>query len=183
MHGSPAPIFQVEELASFLKPNSSGKAAVDEIMPIFKEHWQEVAKFKHLLSLAPNMQKYVDFARAGRLHFITMRLDGKLIGYSVHIIVHGHLHYRQLVWAEDDIHYIAPAYRGSGLHEEMRVFALKTLKEKGVDFVTARTKEGHQHDATLRAVGYEPMDRVYGLDLKNWSPYEKTPPGNGMPSS
>ena len=164
------PVFLVQKFAELLKPDASGHSVWDDMLPILQEHWEEVAKFKEIMVFNPHVQRYIEIERAGRLHLVTLWLDGKLHGYSVHFIVNGHPHYRQLKWAEDDVHFIHPVYRGTGLHQEMRLFALRTLKERGVDFVTARTKVDHQHDLTLRQIGYKPLDNVYGLNLRDWRP-------------
>ncbi len=164
------PVLKLLKLAELLKPDESGHSIWDDMLPILKEHWTEVALFKEILVLDPHLQKYVNIERQGRLHVVTLWIDDKLCGYSVHIIVDGHPHYRTLKWAEDDVHFIHPFWRGTGIHEQMRAFALATLKERGVDFVTARTKVAHQHDMTLRKMGYEPLDNVYGLNLRDWTP-------------
>jgi hypothetical protein len=52
----------------------------------------------------------------------------------------------------------------------MRSFALKTLKDRGVQLVTARNRIGHVHDKSLRAMGFEPWDMIYALDLTKWEP-------------
>ena len=164
------PVFAVQKLTALMKPDANGHSVWKDMLPILHEHWTEVAMFKEILVLNVHVQRYIDIERAGRLHIVTLWLDGKLHGYSVHIIVNGHPHYKQLTWAEDDVHFIHPAYRGTGIHEDMRAFALRTLKERGVDFVTARTKVGHQHDMTLRQMGFKPLDNVYGLNLRDWQP-------------
>jgi hypothetical protein len=132
-------------------------------------HWKEVAKFKDLMQLNPHIPRYVQIEREGRLHMVVMRDRAAMVGYSVHLIVKGHPHYRHLTVAEDDVHYLIPELRGTGAHEDMRIFALHTLKERGVQFVTARTKVGHNHEKTLMRMGYAPLDMTYGLDLTKWT--------------
>lgn len=131
-------------------------------------HWQEVAHDKELMKLDPNLDKYIEADFKQRLHIVVMRDDGdKIVGYSVHFLTQ-HPHYRGMTCAEDDVHYLIPEFRGTGNHELMRTYALRTLKERGVQFVTARVKVGHEHDKTLRNLGYGPVDMVYGLDLTKW---------------
>jgi len=155
---------QVEKLADLLKGDGHRH---------FNAHWQEVAKFKDILKLSPFVGKYEAIERDGRLHICTLRQDGNICGYSLHFIVRGHPHYSQLTFAEDDMHYLMPHLRGTGAHFALRCFALKTLKERGVQFVTARTKFGHGHYTVLRKIGFEPLDQVYGMDLTKWeSPAE-----------
>lgn len=154
----------VEELASIL--DSPDWAWVSRLLDA---HWNEVVHNKKLLKLMPDLKRYRDLEAKDLLHVVILRNDdGKVGGYSVHFIVRGHPHYKQLTAAEDNIHYLVPELRGTGKHEEMRRFALKTLRQRGVHYVTARMKIGHEHDKTLRRIGYKPVDIVYALDLKNW---------------
>jgi hypothetical protein len=159
----------VEKLAALLKPNDKGNSGWPEFEALLQQHWAEIAKFKNIMTLNPHLPRYVQIEREGRLHFVVMRDSGHMIGYSMHLIVKGHPHYRHLTTAEDDIHYLVPEMRGTGLHQDMRIFALKTLATRGVQFVTARTKVGHQHEKTLLRIGYVPLDMVYGLDLTTWA--------------
>jgi hypothetical protein len=158
----------VEKLGNLLKPNDQGHSGWPEFEALLQQHWQEIAKFKHLMTLNPHLPRYVQIEREGRLHLVVLRDAGKMCGYSMHLIVKGHPHYRHLTTAEDDIHYLIPELRGTGAHEDMRVFALQTLAARGVQIVTARTKVGHAHETTLRRIGYEPFDMVYALDLTTW---------------
>lgn len=150
----------VEKLASIL-----GSPDWAWVRGLLDEHWDEVAQYKHLLKLAPDIERYEKLELADSLHVVIMRDGGVVVGYSVHFIVRGHPHYKHLTTAEDDIHYLVPQLRGTGKHEEMRRFALKTLKQRGVQFVTARMKVGLEHDKTLRRIGFKPLDVTYTLDL------------------
>lgn len=154
--------FEVEKFDSIVKKDWV------QFEELIEAHWKEIAKFKQIMKLNVHVPRYLQIEKEGRLHFVSMRQNAALVGYSVHVIVRGHPHYRHLITAEDDVHYITPSLRGTGSHEEMRKFALKTLHERGVHFVTARTKIGHAHGNSLRRVGYEPLDMVYGLDLAEW---------------
>jgi hypothetical protein len=163
----------VEKLADLVKVDDKGHSGWPEFEALLKQHWQEIAKFKELMTLNPHLPRYLQIEREGRLHLVVMREDGRMVGYSMHLIVKGHPHYRHLTTAEDDIHYLVPKLRGRGAHEDMRVFALCTLAERGVHFVTARTKVGHPHETTLRRIGYVPFDMVYALNLTAWAAERK----------
>jgi L-amino acid N-acyltransferase YncA len=133
------------------------------------DHWQENATHKHLMKLNPDLPRYVQLEREKRLQIVVMRDDGEIVGYSVHII-NTMLHYRNVVVADDDIHYLVPRLRGTGEHKRLREFAMKTLKERGVHIVIARTREGHLHDTSLAAMGFATWDRNYCCDLTKWEP-------------
>jgi hypothetical protein len=140
-------------------PNWAADAMVQ-----LKDHYEEVAKFKRVLRLNPDMERYLNLQRMDRLHLVTVREGGQLRGYSIHFIYH-HPHYRQVKCAEDDIHYVIPPLRRMGVGKTLRGFALDGLKERGVQFVTARMKVGHEHETHLRELGYAPMEMCWARDL------------------
>lgn len=140
---------------------------------LLNAHWKEIVPNKELMKLDIDVPKYAEAEAKDRLHIVIMRDDDNLIvGYSVHFLTR-HPHYQRLLVAEDDVHFLVPELRGKGHHKLMRSFALRTLKERGVQFVTARVKVGQEHDKTLRRLGYAPIDMVYGLDLTKWPPSEE----------
>jgi predicted GNAT family acetyltransferase len=138
---------------------------------LLQAHFDEVASFKHLLKLDPDFSRYQELERAGRLHVVVMRQEGEIVGYCVHVISNGLLHYRKLKVADDDVTFVAPHLRGTGEHRRMREFAMKTLKEKGIELVSARVRTGHErHVPTLCEIGFAPWDLVYACDLTAWEP-------------
>lgn len=144
------------------------------MLTLQQEHWDEVASFKRLLKLDPDIPRYQELDRAGRLHVVIMRQEGEIVGYCVHVIANGVLHYRRLKVADDDVCFLRPHLRGAGEHRRMREFAMKTLKAKGIELVTARVRTGHErHVPTLCDIGFAPWDLVYACNLTEWEPAEE----------
>jgi GNAT superfamily N-acetyltransferase len=135
-----------------------------DAMDLLKAHYEEVAKFKRLLKPNPDIERYLNLQRLDRLHLVTVRDGALLRGYSIHFI-YQHPHYRQVKCAEDDMHYVIPSLRRMGVGKTLRGFALDGLKERGVKFVTARMKVGHEHETHLRELGYTPMEMCWARDL------------------
>src|SRR5579871_5754748 len=108
-----------------------------------EDHYQEVAGFRSALDrLNPDWDKYEQMQKTDRLHLVKARLGGELVGYSAHM-VYQHLHYKHVLCAEDDVHYIRPHLRTHGIGQAMRAFAIRTLRERGVKLVLARFKINH----------------------------------------
>jgi hypothetical protein len=137
---------------------------------MLEAHYKEVATFKHLLKLNPDLPRYQQLEREERLHIVIMREGSAIVGYSVHVIANGLLHYRNVRVADDDVHYLMPHLRGTGEHARMRRFAMQTLKARGVQLITARSRFGHEHDKAIKDIGFEPWDLVYACDLTQWEP-------------
>jgi GNAT superfamily N-acetyltransferase len=128
-------------------------------------HFEEVAGFKDMLvHVNPDIDKYLANEKNGRLHVIKARAHNKtLVGYSIHI-VYTHLHYRHVLIASDDVFYVTPTMRGRGVAKAMRSYALNTLRDRGVNWVTAREKPGIPH-THLKKLGFEVMETVYARVL------------------
>jgi len=159
-------ILSVERLSDLLLLREDWQ----QLYGMLEKHYREVATFKDLLIFNPDLPRYQQLEREQRLHIVIMRQDSAIVGYSVHVIANGLLHYRNIKVADDDIHYLVPHLRGTGEHARMRRFAMQTLKGKGVQLITARSRFGHEHDKALKDIGFEPWDLVYACDLTRWEP-------------
>lgn len=135
-----------------------------DAMDQLRDHYEEVAKFKGTLKVNPDIGRYLELQRLDRLHLVTVRDDNQLRGYSIHFIFQ-HPHYQQVKCAEDDLHYVVPPLRRMGVGKTLRRYALDGLRSRGVQFVTARMKVGHEHETHLRELGYTPMEMCWAREL------------------
>src|SRR2546425_11802221 len=99
-------------------------------MPLFKRHWEEIARFKDI-PLAPDRDKYEAIEAAGCFHAFTARENGKLIGY-VGFFVGPHMHYSGSVQATQDVLYVAPEHRRGRVGIRLIFFASDALRAEGV---------------------------------------------------
>jgi GNAT superfamily N-acetyltransferase len=136
-------------------------------------HYAEISAFKRVLNKVNlDIERYLSLARNDRLHLVTVRdpaagsphPDGLLMGYSIHLI-HPHIHYRHVLVAEDDLHYVVPDLRNQGVGKTLRETAIAGLKSRGVKLVIARTKVNHMHETHLAELGFDPMEMVYAKML------------------
>ena len=84
-------------------------AEMEQLWPL---HWEEVAADKDVIPLEPNYEMYDWIDQNGQLHVVTVRCDGKLIGYHTSI-VRPHLHYKSSLSAFTDMYFIHPDYRSA----------------------------------------------------------------------
>jgi predicted GNAT superfamily acetyltransferase len=116
---------------------------------LLTEHWQEVAKNKDLMVLAPDWSKYYDMEYAGKILVVGAFSGSVLVGYSVNI-TDTHLHYVGLYVCCNDIIYITPSLRtsplGLRLMQETRVRA----KRCGAKLMLWHAKEDSSLDKILR---------------------------------
>ena len=139
-------------------------AVVAAALPMLRDHYAEVAKFKTTLNLDPDFERYRTMEKQGALHVVTARRGGELVGYSIHFLFR-HPHYRTVLVGQDDIHYVVPALRQHGVGTAMRRFAIAGMERRGVGLVTARTKPDHSHDDSLTGMGFRLFELTYGMEL------------------
>lgn len=150
----PQPVFAVETI----------KATREEAWPLLERHWAEIAQFKDLQVLDPDWDAYNRLEEMGRLWVMTVRIGGKLVGYTV-MIVSNDLHYRKLLRAQEDIHFILPEYRKGLLGYRMLKFVKGKMQAKGVRMISFRTKASHSHGPLFERLGGVLHDLVYTIVL------------------
>lgn len=136
-----------------------------EIEPLLNEHWEEIALNKDKIKLNPDWRAYADLDSINALRIYTARKDGKLMGYFV-VIVSKSLHYRDHLFANNDIIFLAKAARKGLTGVKLIKFALDSLESEGVTKVHINTKAHQPFDAILERLGFEEIERVYSLMLR-----------------
>lgn len=143
-------IYAVEPLAECL----------EEMKPILRQHYEEVAMYKDKIELNPDYTKYLAMSDLGILHVVTARLKGELIGYFISVLS-PHIHYSDHTYAVNDILFIKEEYRYSGVGVTMFKYAEKQLKELGVSVITIHMKTALPFDALCQGLGYDYAERQY----------------------
>ncbi len=130
-----------------------------------RAHYEEVAPMKDINKMAPDWANYREMQDMGQLIFLTARNhDGEMVGYMV-VVVRPHLHYRRTKVAIDDLHYLAPEYRGAGWGKKMISFAEQQAAKKGAKVFSMRCKAESNHGYIFESLGYKLTDLVYLKDL------------------
>lgn len=135
---------------------------IDEIKPLLEAHYHEVAWYQDKIPFDPDYDKYKALEEAGCLHIVTARQLGKLVGYFVSMVLPG-VHYRQNLFAMNDILYVDPSYRGGTVAYRMFKYAFARLKERGVDVVTIHMKTDAPFENLCKAVGMEKQEYLYSI--------------------
>ena len=135
-----------------------------ENMDVVRKHYDEIAQFKEVQKLDPDFEAYDRMEKSGKLWVMTAREDGALIGYIV-MFLSSDLHYRKLLRALEDIHFILPEHRKGLLGYKMLAKTKQAMKEKGVHTVTFRTKAEKSHGLLFERLGGVLHDLVYTIVL------------------
>jgi GNAT superfamily N-acetyltransferase len=127
---------------------------------IFPRHYEELSLEKGRVPMALDFEKYQQVEDTGYLHILTMRSDGKLIGYYLALIV-VHPHYKTGgLFSSCDMFYVLPEYRKGGTGAKLLVMAEESLKDRGVLKASMSVKLKQNHSELLQGLGWEPTDLV-----------------------
>lgn len=127
---------------------------------LLKDHWEEIALNKEKIALNPDWEAYEKLEDDGKLKVFTARDNNKLIGYFV-VIVGVNPHYKDHLFAINDIIYLDKDYRKGFTGIKIIKFAEKCLKEDGVSVLSINTKVHKPFDRVMVYLGFRPIERVY----------------------
>lgn len=130
-----------------------------EAQELFRAHWDEIAEMKDVNVLDPDVDEYRALAKSGRLHILTARDEGKLVGYYA-AFIKNNLHYKSVIVGSDDLYFIHPAYRRGGVGVRLLLAAERMQREAGAVIAVLKEKLSHPHAALFERLGYKPMERV-----------------------
>ena len=141
---------------------------MDDIGPLLKRHWDEVALHKKERPLSPNFDEYKRLALGGRLVVVTARdteFQNALVGYSV-FFIHNHIHYSTCKVASNDVLFVDKDYRSRpGVSIRLIRTCETVLANRGVDYVTWHIKPRQDWSQVLERMGYELEEKIMGRIL------------------
>lgn len=135
-----------------------------DCLPLVEAHYQEIAQFKDVQKLDPDWETYEALERSGALWIMTVRSEGNMVGYFVMTIGRAR-HYKTLLMACEDMHYLLPAYRKGMAGYLLIRKTLRAMKERGCKLVTLRCKAGMSHAVLFERLDGELTDLVYAFKL------------------
>jgi len=127
----------------------------EEFEDMLKLHSKELTEFSFPLN--PNWELYQQLADSDMLHIVTARDNRKLIGYHVSFILIHH-HYKDMIVAENDLHYILPEYRKGWLGYKFLKRTIQLLKNHNVNIITHSMKASKSYLPLAERLGFELMD-------------------------
>ncbi len=104
---------------------------VQEVQPLLELHYAELTLHKDVIKLDPRWDDYILLERMDRLAIFTARDEGRLVGYSA-FFVNRHMHYSDLVTAQNDVLYLHPDSRRGTTGLRFIDFVEAPLRDMGV---------------------------------------------------
>tara|TARA_B110000285_G_C14775993_1_gene446265 strand:- start:139 stop:609 length:471 start_codon:yes stop_codon:yes gene_type:complete len=135
-----------------------------EIVNLINLHWEEIALNKDVIKLNPDWKSYYNLEDNNKLKIFTARYDNVLIGYFI-VIIHVNLHYKDHLFASNDILYLHPDYRKGFAGIKLIKYAEKCIKEDGVSVMTINVKEHKSFGLVLERLNFNPIETVYSKVL------------------
>ncbi len=137
---------------------------LESLSEMFVEHWDEVAKNKHIMVLKPDVERYLKLQELGNLFTLMAYVDDKIVGYSCNIL-HNHLHYSDLKCMSNDVLFIAKEYRNTPLGLRLIKKTEEEAKKMGVQLMLWHAKQESALDKILPRMGCKVQDIVYSKEL------------------
>jgi hypothetical protein len=142
----------------------SAVAIQDELNPLLKLHWKEIARNTDKIKLNVDWSAYKTVEDAGMLHTVTARADGVLIGYIVSMVA-PNFHYCDWIMAHCDVLFMHPDYRGGSAFIKMLKFTEAALKKKDVVNFYVHMKLSHDFGSLLERYDYVAIERTFEKQL------------------
>lgn len=140
----------------------------DEIVPLLRAHWREVAHFKDI-PLEPDESFYATAQANGITRFFTARRvdTGQLVGYAM-FFVKSNPHYASSIQAVNDVVFLDESMRGMAGWKLLRYCDAQLVAE-GVDAIYWHIKAFKDFGAILERMGCELVDQIYARRVERGS--------------
>ena len=133
----------------------------DEMKPLFMLHWEEIAIHKEKISLNPDYDQYLQMEADGSVVAFIVRKAGVIVGYSIFFLA-PHPHYKDNIYANNDIIYIAEEHRRGGMAVSLLQFSEQALREnRGVSVIMVSMKVAYPFDDLMIYLDYGLIERTY----------------------
>ena len=139
-------------------------SAYEEALPLLQAHWHEIALNQDSIKLNPDFEAYQNLEDQGRLHIYTAREGDKLVGYFAVIAIE-HLHYKDHIFAHNDVIYVDPEYRKGFTAWRLIKFAEQQLILSGVSVMMINIKRHKPFDKLLQRLNFKETESIYSKRL------------------
>lgn len=135
-----------------------------ELPELFVQHYYELAPDRDFSPLAPNWDKYLALEKAGTLHTLTVRSEGKLVGYAFLMCAYG-LHFCSTPMAWVDVMYLKPECRKGFAGVNIIKSIVHLARALGVKRLYIVTKAYHDLGKVFSRMGFTLEEHNYSITL------------------
>lgn len=143
--------YQMESL-SIILPN---------VKELLLEHYEELTLNKAKIKLKPVWVRYETMEKFNQFYAITVRDDNVIVGYSG-FIVQPHLHYEDVIVAQNDVLFLKKEYRLGTTGIRLLKYSEQCMKDLGANKITWHVKYSNDFRSILYRMGYLDEDVILG---------------------
>lgn len=139
---------------------------IERARPLIAAHYEEVVKYRDLMVLNVDVERYLVLEAKGILYCLIGERDGVMVAYSINALMRN-MHYADLVFMQNDSVYVDPAERGGRMFFALRKHTRLLAKELGAKLLIWHAKPGSALDKILahRSSGCEVLDVMHAERL------------------
>lgn len=137
---------------------------IEQTQELQRQHWEEIARNKEVMVLAPDVEQYRALELAGRLFAVIAYEGERIVAYSVNFL-HVNLHYSALLIGQNDLLFVDKAHRGGRLGMRMIQATEALAAKRGARMVILHAKDGTPLADILPRVGYGIQDILLSKQL------------------
>lgn len=138
----------------------------EECQELIEQHWEEIALNKEKIKLNPDFDSYEALEASNNFKVFTARDNGVLVGYFA-VIVGRSLHYKDHIFATNDVIYLSKGHRKGFTGIKLIKFAEKCLRDDGVSLMMVNIKVHKPFDKLMEFLGFKCVERVYSKYIGN----------------
>ncbi len=131
-----------------------------ELQETLVQHWEEIAMYKDVIAFNPDYEAYFLMDLEDKLHIVVVRDEEKLVGYFISFII-THPHYKDHKFAQNDILFIHPKYRGTTVAYRMLKYVEKELKNIGCSVMLLHMKTTFPFEKLCEKLGMDKQEIIY----------------------
>jgi hypothetical protein len=133
-----------------------------EALGLWQQHWDAVATDKSQMEMSPQEIYYAALYSAEALQIMTVRENGRMIGYCL-VVVRPHMHYSKVLCGFEDSYFVEPRKGlATGIvYARLVKKSLEALKARGVKKVFFHSKSFALLERIFLSQGFAQSDVVY----------------------
>lgn len=132
----------------------------DQVDELTHKNWEDTGLSKYGIKLNPDWDIYETLNKSYMLGVYTVRKQNNLVGYLT-VVSREHHHYKNTVFASNDILFIEKEHRKGLLGYFLVKYAVKDLKNLGADVLLFTSNIDKPYDSILKRLDFQPLEKVF----------------------
>lgn len=127
---------------------------------LWAAHYLEIAVQKDRMEMRPDVAGYLAMEAQGRLQIVTVRDDGRMVGYLLSVI-RPHMHYANVLCGFEDAYFLSRTHRRGLTGVKLIREGMRHMQAVGVKKAFFMTKAALDMGRIFERLGFTKSDIVY----------------------